>query len=369
MSKWNWNKKEEDEERMILSIDGGGIRGIIPAMLLSYINNRLKELKDNRPLYSHFDFIAGTSTGAIISAALSYPISPTSLFHRQKGDDYKVYKTEKKLFFKKEKILVGTIPQLIDIDQIKKLYIDHCEEIFEPKIKFFGSIFSEKYSERSLEFFLHRMFQAGMMNDLIIPTAIVSYSPKEGTPFIFKSYEPNSFLIREALRATSAAPMYFSPCTLKNDTLIDGGVFANNPALLSYIEAKKLYPNCKKFHILSLSTLSNKVSVDVSNIGGGIAAWAEPITKIYGHALMETIDMGIKANPEIEYTRIWDFFAGEKIKMDDVRPESLNALEALGKELIERQKENLDKICLKLSERKLPKEFPLEIKNLPDKIN
>ena len=70
--KFPWKKqKETSGERYILSIDGGGIRGIIPAVLLSSMNSYLRSKGDMKPLYSHFDLIAGTSTGALLSLGLA----------------------------------------------------------------------------------------------------------------------------------------------------------------------------------------------------------------------------------------------------------------------------------------------------------
>ena len=70
MGIWNniFKKEIQEEERFILSIDGGGIRGIIPAVVLSYLSSKIN---DNIPFYAHFDLIAGTSTGGIISLGLA----------------------------------------------------------------------------------------------------------------------------------------------------------------------------------------------------------------------------------------------------------------------------------------------------------
>lgn len=366
MSKWKIVKIEEEEERWILSIDGGGIRGIIPSLILDYLDKALKEKGDKRPLYSHFDLIAGTSTGGIIAAVLSAPIFDTSLLHRELGDNVKVYKTEKHLFKQQKKIFLGEIPQRVEISQIQKLYMEHGKDIFEPKMKLFGSLFSEKYNESSFEFFLHRTFQAGMLNDLLIPTLIVSYNPKGSTPYLFKSYENNSIFIRDALRATSAAPMYFSPSKIENTALLDGGLIANNPVILAYQEARKLYPNCKKFHLLSLSTLSPKLSLDVTQLSGGLAGWAEPITKIYSNAQLEMADIAASALPNTEYIRIWKEVEGEKIKLDDIRSESLQKLSKMGKDLITYKQEVLNDVVSRLATRPLAKEFPLKVKLLED---
>ncbi len=368
MSKWNFFKKEEiKEERWILSIDGGGIRGVIPATVLIKLQSLLKEKGDNRPFYSHFDFISGTSTGGIIAAALSAPISETSLMKHEEGVAEKVFITEKKLFHKAYTRYLGEIPRRVDIAQIRDFYLNYGKEFFEPKVKFFGSLFAEKYNERSLEFFFHKVFQAGIMEELLVPTAIVSFDTISAKPYLFTSYgEEKEAFIRTALRATSAAPMYFSPLKKDNHALIDGGVIANNPALVAYSEAKKLYPNCKKFHIVSLSTLSPTVSIDVTDINGGLAGWAEPITKIYSQAQYDITDLALQACSDVEYIRLYKDFKGEKIKLDDIREESLKKLTSMADELIEENVEVLNAIATKLSEKETSKEFPLKIEALED---
>lgn len=361
MSKWNLFKKEERiEERWILSIDGGGIRGIIPAKVLLKLEELLRENGDNRPLYSHFDLIAGTSTGGIIAAALTSPITENTLIKAEEGDEEKVYKTEKRLFHKPQTIYRGSIPRRGSIEQIKSIYLNNGKDIFEPKMKIFGALFAEKYNERSLEYFFHRAFQSGVMEDLLVPTVIVSFDTMSGSPYLFTSYnEEKEEFIRYALRATSAAPMYFSPVKMGNKTLIDGGVVANNPALIAYSEAKKLYPNCKKFHIVSLSTMSPKLSIDVTEIIGGFAGWAEPIAKIYSHGQYGITNLALESASDVEYLRIYKDVKGEKIKLDDIRPESISKLVARADELIDFKAEELQHIALELSKREISKEFPL----------
>ena len=80
-------KKEEKKKeiRYILTIDGGGMRGIVPSSILKKMNEELKKLT-NRPLYSYFDLIAGTSTGALLALGLTSPIEGTS-FEKEKGEN------------------------------------------------------------------------------------------------------------------------------------------------------------------------------------------------------------------------------------------------------------------------------------------
>ncbi len=361
MSKWNLFKKEERiEERWILSIDGGGIRGIIPTQVLLKLQELLKEKGDERPLYSHFDLIAGTSTGGIIAAALSSPITENTLIQAENGDEVKVFKTEKRRFHKPHEIYRGSIPRRGSLEQIQNIYLNNGKDIFEPKMKLFGALFAEKYNERTLEYFFHRAFQSSVMEDLLVPTVIVAFDTISGDPYLFTSYnaEKEEF-IRNALRATSAAPMYFAPVKKGNCTLIDGGVVANNPSLIAYSEAKKLYPNCKKFHIVSLSTLSPKLSIDVTDIIGGLAGWAEPITKIYTHAQYGTINQALESASDVEYLRLYKNFKGEKIKLDDIRPDSINKLLTRANDLIEEKSDELDYIATQLSQKEISEEFPL----------
>ena len=86
-------KKEEKKKeiRYILTIDGGGMRGIVPSSILKKMNEELKKLT-NRPLYSYFDLIAGTSTGALLALGLTSPIEGTS-FEKEKGENVEVTKT------------------------------------------------------------------------------------------------------------------------------------------------------------------------------------------------------------------------------------------------------------------------------------
>ena len=86
-------------------------------------------------------------------------------------------------------------------------------------------------------------------------------------PFFLKNYiqyikgkDFPDFYMKDVARASSAAPTYFMPAYVspigseKKYSFVDGGVFANNPAMCAYIEAKKIYPNARKFIILSLGT-------------------------------------------------------------------------------------------------------------------
>lgn len=110
-------------------------------------------------------------------------------------------------------------------------------------------------------------------------------------------------------------------------TLIDGGLIANNPALFAYIEAKKLYPNAKKFHILSISTASSDFGFTISGAGSGVIGWIDPakgtpIQKIYAGSQLQAVDAIAVEIPDLSYTRIHGAL-GDQIRLDSTSSSAL----------------------------------------------
>lgn len=208
--------------KFVLSIDGGGIRGIIPALVLSKIEEIL-----GADCCQVFDLIGGTSTGGIISLGLSKK-NPLTAF------------------------------------ELANIYIKLGDKIFQRSaikdLLSLDGITDELYDSENLELILGNYFANQSFNECQTNVLITTYDIENRAPFLIKSYDDNcdSILLKEAARATTAAPTYFEPAVLKNNEgksfkLIDGGVYCNNPALLAYTEAKKLWPNDDIF-LLSLGT-------------------------------------------------------------------------------------------------------------------
>jgi hypothetical protein len=150
------------------------------------------------------------------------------------------------------------------------------------------------------------------------------------------SHDSHGFLFWEAARATSAAPTFFKPAYLYDreektmQTLIDGGVVANNPSLYAYRQAKELYPDAKRFHILSLSTASSDFTFTVSGAGTGVIGWIDPakgapIQKIYATSQMQVVDQIAPTIPDISYTRIHGTL-GETYKLDETTAGALSTM-------------------------------------------
>ena len=335
--------EKRKEIRYILSIDGGGMRGVVPAYILSRINKELKKETD-RPLYSFFDLVAGTSTGALIALALTSP-SQDCLLSYEDGPEYEIFDeiTYKRLFrVHHDKVLKGSIKRSIDPDSLVSLYRANGYRIFyQPSHfkKLIGNVFSDKYDSSSIERFLSSAYKETGLDQALVPTMAVAFDPLTSKPYVFSSWDSHGFLLKEAARASSAAPTYFSPVSLidretgENLTLVDGGLCANNPILLAYSKARELYPNADEFRALSISTCSLSSSFDPSSSSGGLATWVSSLWKSYASGTTELADIVADSIKDLKYLRIWDNVVKKKYSMDDYSDEAMNTLLEAAEEL------------------------------------
>ncbi len=355
--------EEKIRRRFILSIDGGGMRGIIPSVILSHMAELLIEMGDARPLYAHFDMIAGTSSGALAAVALSLPTAGTSL-PEENGEETPVFRTEtrRKLFWKHtERTLQGWIERTADPASFTRLYREHGREIFPQKSvsMLFGPLFTDKYSAGTYEAFLKKLYGTKTMSDLLVPTVMVSYSADNGILYPITSWENGDFKLWEAARASSAAPLYFPPFRYRDGNgneifLIDGGVAANNPSLVAYAAARKLYPDAEEFSILSLSTGETAATHSTGVPLGGLTEWAGSLPRIFQSASLLHTDMAAKAIAGVEYTRIWSPVLRKRIRLDDTSPQSLDMLEEAGERMYEENRESIERFCRMIAEAETP---------------
>jgi uncharacterized protein len=197
----------------ILSIDGGGLRGIIPVLILKELEQRT-----GRRLFEMFDMVAGTSTGGLIAAGA----------------------------------FVGKNGQPVyTLDQVAEVYTSRGKEIF-PDRGVLGDIFTNikalkepKFSPDGLSRVLNDLVGDYRLGDCLIPMVIPSYDLDNNQPCIFKSraVSEDNPLLYTVCRATSAAPTYLPAfeCTYRglHRTCIDGGVFMNNPSIAAIVEISK----------------------------------------------------------------------------------------------------------------------------------
>jgi len=318
----------------ILSIDGGGIRGIIPAMWLAEIERRTQ-----RHIADLFDLVAGTSTGGIIALGLTIP-----------------------------KCAGGP---LYSAQHFVELYENQGARIFQRSLM--RAMFAvdnltwKKYSSSGIEGVLEESFGESRLRDAVTDVLVTSYEIERRFPFFFRSRHARSrpdydFLARDVARATSAAPSYFEPMKISSGTnseyytLIDGGVFANNPAACALVEARATSDE-SDYLVVSLGTgsLMRSLPLNLARYWGA-ARWAKPLLDIVFDGVSSTVDYQLdQLLPEItgeaqRYYRFQVALDGSNHSLDNTSPSNITALKGLAGNLIERESGKLDELCETLAE-------------------
>jgi hypothetical protein len=333
----------------ILSIDGGGIRGIIAAAVLGRILG-------STPARDVFHLIAGVSTGGILACGLCRPdpLRPEDL-----------------------------------ID----LYVAHGSEIFSRSLlqRIPGAdLFDEKYAAGPLERHLEEQLGEYRLSDvrqtdLLVPAyAIQLPAPRANgetrAPLFFRSWQamgeglpPGTsaaeydFLLRDVARSTSAAPTYFEPALIHNAArqpfgLIDGGVFANNPAMCALVAAWNRYGRDRRYLVVSLGTgfLQRPIPFEEAR-GWGKIGWLEPLLSVLMDGNTDTVAYQAEQVLGSDYVR-FDIPLGTtrgephavNDDLDDASPANIAAILAKAEDLIDREASRIAALAERLREPKDP---------------
>lgn len=288
----------------ILSLDGGGIRGIISAYWLDKLKSKLQS-----PLYEYFDLITGTSTGSILASAIALdtPLEENSF-----------------------------------VDFYKK----HGANIFNPHSSLASfswmlpSVLKPKYDSDILKEILKNVFSSGVTmshckKKLIIPT----YDVFSRQPVWLRSYDQNKDQtpIWEACAASSAAPVYFSAHVIKSghaeQYMIDGGVVANNPSACALAEAIKImeksnFRETEDILLISLGTgnLVRPISKDDA-LNWGAIHWARPLLDVLFDGSSCSVNFICKQILSNDmYYRMQVELRGANDDLDDASDENLQSL-------------------------------------------
>jgi len=321
----------------ILSIDGGGIRGVLAGSILVALESKLQQISGNQDarLVDYFDLVAGTSTGGILACLYMTP-------NIESGRPR--YSTRDAVDF----------------------YLKHGPEIFHipvgHRLRTVGGLRDEKYPAATLERVLNEYFGDLRMQDLLRPSLLTSYDIQRRRAFFLTQHDAirtdaKDFLVADATRATSAAPTYFEAVEIASATgvrypLIDGGVFANNPSLCAYAEARTHFgAKAAEMAILSIGTGSVATPYHHEEAKDwGVVEWMAPLIDIIRTGVSETVHYECKLAFEAvgfpdHYLRLDVDMAqlrpGASTKMDDVTPANLRSLEELGVEAAERADKRL----------------------------
>ena len=306
---------------------------MIPAMVLA----RIEQLT-GKPVAELFDLMAGTSTGDILVLGLATP-SPTGAPKHSASGMLSLYETQTGRIF-------------------------HRSPGW--KIRALGGLAEEKYRAEGIEGVLEEYFGETRLKDALADVLITSYETERRIPFFFKSraarLRPDyDFPMKSVARATSAAPTYFEPLSLDAGSpldyysLIDGGIYANNPAMCAYVEAKTLHPNREDILVVSLGTGERMHPLRYADVRGwGLARWAQPILSVVLDAASTTADYQLRhlLRPGPDGSRrYWRFqvkLTDCSDAMDDARPENLRSLRLLAESMIRQRADDLESLAAAL---------------------
>jgi len=322
----------------ILSIDGGGIRGILPGQILVSLEKKL-QAKTNNPdarLADFFDLMAGTSTGGILCCIYLTP-----------GENDR--------------------PRFSAEDAVN-LYLENGQTIFKQTFFNMGGLLNKKYPHKPIEQTLENYLGAIRLSDLLKECLITSYDIERGHPLFFKRHRALNnpgydFLVKDIARATSAAPTYFQPHLATSFeevkyALIDGGVFVNNPALCAYSEARLLEfdtktkaPKAANMLLVSIGTGSTRNAYQYRKAQKwGAIRWVKPLLDMMMKGVAQTVDYQLTqifdaAGVPHQYHRIEPTLVHGSSYMDDCHPENLANLKADGNESALNQEVQIDHIA------------------------
>ncbi|XP_014884391.1 calcium-independent phospholipase A2-gamma-like [Poecilia latipinna] len=313
----------------ILSIDGGGLRGVLALQTLQKL-----EALTGKPIHELFDYICGVSTGAVIGfmlGVIQIPVKECDDLYRRLGSD--VFK---------QNVILGTV----------KMGWSHAfydSEAWE-------NILKEKVGS-------HILVETSRNPDCP-KVAAVSTIVNQGLPLkahVFRNYNllPGvrshylggcQYQLWQAIRATSAAPGYFQEFKLGNDLHQDGGLLINNPTALAIHESKCLWPDTPLECVVSLGTgrieTAGKTSATYTSLKTKLANVISSATDTEEvHAMLDAFlppDTYFRFNP----------FVNEEVPMDESRLEKLNLLQAEGLRYLERNEEKLRKVARLLTREK-----------------
>lgn len=299
--------------KRVLSVDGGGIRGILPAMLLA----RLEERR-GKPVGELFDLVAGTSTGAIIACGVA-----------------------------------AGVPAATMVD----LYANQGPAIFrEPLWRAVLPLSVARYGGRPLDQRLLKVLGTTWLSSwklrckLLVPTYVTQLpepididldgTAEMASALLFRSWvaQANSrwdFRLCDIARASSAAPTYFPAAKIYNRNsepfiCIDGGTFANNPALLAWSAARDLWPDEE----ITLVSLGTGTLVEAVRAGDwGVAKWIAHIFSAFMDGAADTVSYTCRQILGRNFVRCEvPLPPYMNSAFDDASLENIMALDALGRD-------------------------------------
>jgi len=318
----------------VLSIDAGGIRGIIAAIILAEL-----EAKTRMPISSMFDLISGTSTGGILAAGLTVPDqNGQPKFSAQNLVDFYTNRTH--LIFKKST----------------------THKIFP-----FLDYFRPKYPKDGIENELNTLIGDAKLSDSLTELLIPSYEIENRETVFFKSRkvktnDQEDFYMKDVIRATSAAPSFFPIAKItpigrsNNKYFIDGATFASDPAMCAYVETKNMHNDIDEMVLLSLGAGNYSQPIPYKKAKNwGMLFWTTPLLSVLFDGMPDTVEYQIgkiftETNDKMKFFRLQPELSAENEIIDNASKKNIESLVTLTNRYIKENEEVLNKVCASLLE-------------------
>lgn len=312
----------------VLSIDGGGIRGLIPAVVLAEIERRT-----GRRIAELFDLVAGTSTGGILACALTAPsLEDPSVPRFTAAELSGLYETEGPRIFSR-----SLLKRVLSVE----------------------GFLDERYEDAGLNRGLTRYLGQSRLREAIAPVFVTAYDIERRTAFFFRSERARrdpayDFSMADVARATSAAPTYFEPAVVTAASggpaypLIDGGVYATNPAMCAYADVVRAGEQVDVLASLGTGQLTRALEYrDVQ--GWGQLQWARPILDVVFDGVADTIDFQLAQLLPDGYVRLQTELRRASDDLDDASEANLARLREEAEALVRERDAELDALCARLT--------------------
>jgi patatin-like phospholipase/acyl hydrolase len=308
----------------VLCIDGGGIRGLIPALVLAEI-----ELRTGRRMAEMVDFVAGTSTGGILACALT-----------RRGPDGK---------------------PLFSAEELAGIYVEEGPRIFRRSL--LKRVFSvegwidERYEDDGLNAALERYLGDAMLSDALTDVLVTAYDIHDRFAFFFRSQRARinptyDFSLVQVARATSGAPSYFEPSEATDRAgartypLIDGGIYAVNPSMCAYADVVAAGRAERLELMLSLGTGAHTRAYTFEETRGwGQLGWARPALDMVFDGVADTIEFEAGTLMGDRYVRLQTALDLASDDLDDASQSNLADLRTEAERLIVASTSELDRVC------------------------
>ncbi|XP_056169998.1 patatin-like protein 2 [Syzygium oleosum] len=341
----------------VLSIDGGGVRGIIPGMVLAFLESELQELDGPASrIADYFDIIAGTSTGGLVTAMITAPDEKNR-------------------------------PKFAACD-IKEFYLENCPKIFPQKnrcgmmssiVRLLRTSMGPKYDGKKLRSLVDGFLPDTTLKETLTNVVIPTFDIKHLQPVIFSTKDAKANPLKNARLAdvcigTSAAPTFLPPYSFKTRDkngetrrfdLIDGGVAANNPTLVALSHINKEIPlqndefkninlrETDQILVLSLGTGTGAAKHKGKHSAAKAARWGlinwnynngfTPLVDIFNDGISDMVDIHLSTlfqclDCKQNYLRIQDdTLTRNQLSLDKATRKNLNELVKIGENLLQKR--------------------------------